>query len=122
MVPQGPRARPKYALVAAIGVRRPLPVAAHQHFIPRGWPSSAMGLISEAPAIGTFGPVAERGPAVTSQIESRGASTDWIRTQPHWLLKGEVPADGHRSQPGTHAAMGRHCHRALSRGAHRGMQ
>src|ERR1039458_724586 len=31
------------ALKAAIGVRRPLPVAAHQHFIRRGWPSSAMG-------------------------------------------------------------------------------
>src|ERR1019366_2679241 len=31
------------ALKAAIGVRRPLPVAAHQHFIPRGWPSLGHG-------------------------------------------------------------------------------
>jgi hypothetical protein len=31
------------ALMAAIGVRRPLPMASHQHFIPRGGPSSAIG-------------------------------------------------------------------------------
>ena len=43
---EGPPRSPRQthsALKAAIGVRRPLPVAAHQHFIPRGWPAPAMG-------------------------------------------------------------------------------
>jgi len=46
--PRSPR-QTENALAAAIGVRRPLPMAALQHFIPRGWPAWPWGLKPEEP-------------------------------------------------------------------------